>query len=213
MNWIRTEEGTKQKKLNFKLDLSKRGKPQKCIADNKSGGRNWKSKWLKKFKKDQCLKSIMSIMTTEEWTNQALVSEFLASNSQPSVSGNHALISELSACSIQHYTTVFVFWPPTTNVVITTGVKGNPPTQVTISTAAQAYPETNVKLQSILENWHAPSAFDEGSCVVSSEMPNIHISKVILAQISDVEASSDDPRTELDCHSNIVIIGSNSFVL
>ena len=54
---------------------------------------------------------------------------------------------------------------------------------------------------------------DEGSCVVSSLMPNAHISEVMLVLTSDVGASSDDPRTELDSHANMVVLGSNSFVL
>ena len=64
----------KQKKLNFKPCRNKRGRPQKRKANNRSGGRNWKSKFDKEIKIDQGLKSIMSTMATEEQKNQALVS-------------------------------------------------------------------------------------------------------------------------------------------
>ena len=47
---------------------------------------------------------------------------------------------------------------------------------------------------------------------MSDLMPNAHIYEVILTQASDGEASSDDPRTELCPHTNIVILGSNSVV-
>ena len=43
-------------------------------------------------------------------------------------------------------------------------------------------------------------------------MPNAHIAEVILTPTSDMEESSDDPRTELDCHANMVVLGSISFV-
>ena len=77
----------KQKKLHFKPDRNKRRNPQKRKAIN-SGGRDWKSKFRKAIKTDQVLKSIMSIMDTEERTMQALVSALVASNSQRSVPGN-----------------------------------------------------------------------------------------------------------------------------
>ena len=48
--------------------------------------------------------------------------------------------------------------------------------------------------------------------MVSSLIPNAYISKLILIPASDMNASSDDPRTELDSHTNMVILGSNSFV-
>ena len=47
---------------------------------------------------------------------------------------------------------------------------------------------------------------------MSSLMANAHISEVILTPTSDMEVSSDDPRTELDSHANVVVLGSNSFV-
>ena len=53
---------------------------------------------------------------------------------------------------------------------------------------------------------------DEGSCLVSSEVPNAHISEDILTSTSDIEASSDNPRIELDSHANMVVLGQNSFV-
>ena len=58
------------------------------------------------MKTDKGLKSIVSTMTSEEQTNQALVSALVASNSQHSVPGNNALVSEISACSIQPSSTV-----------------------------------------------------------------------------------------------------------
>ena len=48
--------------------------------------------------------------------------------------------------------------------------------------------------------------------MVSSLVPNTYISEVILTTASDMEASCDDPRTELDSHANMVVLGLNSFV-
>ena len=48
--------------------------------------------------------------------------------------------------------------------------------------------------------------------MVSSLTPNAHVSEVILIPASEMEACSDDPRTELDSHANLVVLGSNSFV-
>ena len=41
---------------------------------------------------------------------------------------------------------------------------------------------------------------------------NAHVSEVILTPTSDMEASSDDPRTTLDSHANMVVLGLNSVV-
>ena len=98
----------------------------------------------------------MSIIATEERTNQALVSALLAYNVQPSVPGNKALVSVLSACSVQHSTTELVVRNPTPNSVATAGLNGNPPDQATISTVAQTYLATNTKLQNILKKLDAP---------------------------------------------------------
>ena len=103
------------------------------------------------IKTDEGLKSIMSIMATEERTNQALVLALVAFNSQPSVPGNQALVRVISACSVQPSVTALLVRPPTPNMVAITVVTGNTPTQDTISTVAQVYPATNVKLQSILK--------------------------------------------------------------
>ena len=72
-NGLRMDEGMKQNTLNFKPDRNKRGRPQKCEADNKSSGRNWNSKFRKAIKTDEGSKSIMKTMATEDGTNQALV--------------------------------------------------------------------------------------------------------------------------------------------
>ena len=48
--------------------------------------------------------------------------------------------------------------------------------------------------------------------MVSSFVPNSHISEVILTPASDMEACGDDPRTELDSHAIMVILGLNFFV-
>ena len=77
----------KQKKLHFKLDRNKRGRPQKRKA-NTFGDRDWKYKFHKAIKTDQGLKSIVSIIVTEERTNQALVSALVVCKRQPSVPGN-----------------------------------------------------------------------------------------------------------------------------
>ena len=133
----------KQKKLNFKPDRNKRGRPHKQKANN-SGGRDWKSKFRKAIKTNQGLKSIVSIMATEERTNQAIFLVLASSNSQPSVPGNQVLVSAISACSVQTYSTALVVRPPTPNVVATTGVASNRPAQATISTVSQAYPATKM---------------------------------------------------------------------
>ena len=59
MCWMRTEEGMKQNKLNSKPCRKERENPQKHKDNNKSGSRNWKSKFRKAIKIDQGLKSIM----------------------------------------------------------------------------------------------------------------------------------------------------------
>ena len=48
--------------------------------------------------------------------------------------------------------------------------------------------------------------------MVSSLVPNAHISEIILTLASDMEIPSDNPRKELDSHTNMVILGLNSFV-
>ena len=87
-------------KLHFKPDLNKRGRPEKSEA-NDFGGRDCKCKFRQAIKTDQGLKSIISIMTTEERTNQALDLALVASNCQPSAPVNQSLVSTLLACSIQ----------------------------------------------------------------------------------------------------------------
>ena len=89
---MKIAEEMKKKKLNFKTDWHKRGRDHNRKA-NSSGGKDWKYKLRKAIEIDQGLKSIMSIMATEERTNQALFSALVASNSQPSVPGNQALVS------------------------------------------------------------------------------------------------------------------------
>ena len=57
------------------------------------------------------------VMATEKQTNQALVLALLASNSQPSVPDNNALVSELSAHSVQPSSTALAVRPSALNVV------------------------------------------------------------------------------------------------
>ena len=80
-----------------------------------------------------------------------------------------------------------------------------------VSTLEQAYTETTLKLKIILKKWNVPSISDEGSYGVPSLKPNTHISEVVLSPTLDMEEYSD-PRIELDSHTNMVILGSNSFV-
>ena len=47
MDWMMIDKVMKQKRLNFKLDRNKRGRPHKCNANDKSGGGNLKSKFRK----------------------------------------------------------------------------------------------------------------------------------------------------------------------
>ena len=49
--------------------------------------------------------------------------------------------------------------------------------------------------------------------MVSSLVPNTHISEVILIPVSGIEVSSDNLRTELDSHASTVVLGLNSFVV
>ena len=56
MDWIRTDEVMKYKKLNFKLDRNKRGRPEKQNANNRSSDGNLKSKSLKAINACQGLK-------------------------------------------------------------------------------------------------------------------------------------------------------------
>ena len=136
-----------------------------------------------------------------------------AFNSQPSVPSNQDLISDLLVCNTQHYSTSLVLLPPNPcNADTATSGTINPPTHATISTVAQSYPETNFKLDRILKRCDCPSTYDEGSCLVSILMPNAHISEVILTRSSDMESSSDDLRTELDSHANMVALGSIYFL-
>ena len=92
MEWLRTDECKKQKKLNLKSHKSNRGKPQKRKANDKSVGGNWKYKFCTAIKIDQCLQSIMPMMASEEQNNRALISAFSVSNVQHSVPANQALI-------------------------------------------------------------------------------------------------------------------------
>ena len=133
-----TPEGIKQKRKNFKPDYRQRGTPQKRKA-NDSDGKDWTSKFCNAIKTDHGLKSIMSMIATEERTDQA-------SNSQPSVPGNQALVSALPACVIQSYLTALVVRPSAPNAATTAVVPVNPPAQSTISTIAQTFPATNIKL-------------------------------------------------------------------
>ena len=121
-------------------------------------------------------------MSTEEWINQALVSEIDASNSQPSVPGNQALISALSACNIEPSSNALVIWHSTPVADATANVAGNPPPQDNVATTSQDYLVNNFKLQIIVKGWDILSISDEGSCVVSSLMPNAHMSEVVWHQ-------------------------------
>ena len=73
MYQLKKYEGKKQKKLNFKIDRSKRGRPQKHKANDKSCGGNQNSKFYKAIKTDQDLKSIMLMIAGEDKTNLALI--------------------------------------------------------------------------------------------------------------------------------------------
>ena len=148
-SWLNSPEGIKEKRKNFRTDNRKRDQPQKRKAN--SGGKDQKSKFLKAIKTDSGLKSIMSIMATEEQTNQALVSALVASNSQPSVPVNQVLVSALTASGPQPSLTVLVVRPSAPHAATTVGVPINPPAQANVSTVAQRFPATNVKLQSILK--------------------------------------------------------------
>ena len=93
----------------------------------------------------------MSIMATEEQTNQALVSALVASNSQPSVPVNQALVSALTASGSETSSTALVVRPSVPNAATTSGLPINSPAQANVSTVAQRFPATNVNLQSILK--------------------------------------------------------------
>ena len=165
MNWLKTDEGKKQTKLNFKSNHVKKGRPQKRKANNKSGGRDQKTKFRKEIKTDQCLKSIVSTIDNEDQTSRALISVLSTSSSQTFVPGNKHLVSELSACNSQPYSTALLVRPPS-RAAAAAGMTFGPPNQDTIATVAQYFPATNVKLQSILKKSDAPCISDQGSCAM-----------------------------------------------
>ena len=100
------------------------------------------------------------------------------SNIQPSVPDNKALVSVISACNVQPFSTTLVV-QPTSSAAAAAGVTFDTPTQATITNVAQAFPTTNIKLQIIIKRLDAPSISNKGSCVVSSLVPIAHISEVI----------------------------------
>ena len=79
-DWLKTEEGMNHESLTFKQGDKKKVINHKCNADDKHDGGNCKLKFHKETKTDKGLKQIMSIISTKEKTNQALISELSASN-------------------------------------------------------------------------------------------------------------------------------------
>jgi len=107
---------------------SKKDEPNKRASNDKAGG-NWKKKFKRAIKTDKGLKSIMSIMASEEQNNQALVSALASATASPSL----------------HPPPL----PPAP--AISASVTALPPT-ATIASLAAAFPATNIKLNSILRN-------------------------------------------------------------
>ena len=95
----------------------------------------------------------MPIISTEEQTNQTL-------------------ISTLSAFNIQPASPALTF-PPTSlsGTAMSSSTKVNQHAD-TIATLAKSYPVTTVKINSILRKRENPSIPDEGSCEASTAVPN-----------------------------------------
>lgn len=119
--WLRTDEGKKVKKEALSNKSNRDRKGNKRTGDDNSGG-NWKKKFKKALKNDKGLKSIMSMMATEETNNQAFISALAASQLPPAPAAAA---------------------PPAPPAVAQDGA--------VISSVTNAFPATNLKLQSILK--------------------------------------------------------------
>ena len=126
-DWLKTDEGKKHKKDHLQTKGSKKDDPKRKAEAGASG--NWKKKFKKALKSDKGLKSIMSIMASEEQTNQAFVSALAAATTLP------------PAPSTQ---------PPVPPTVATSAAVTAQPPAATVATLAAAFPATNVRIHSIL---------------------------------------------------------------
>jgi len=105
---------------------------------------------------------------------------------------------------------------------------GNPPTptptkakgkKVVISALKSSILATSLKLHTILkrnakdsdQEWSSACASGDEGIIVPT--PNAHIQSII-ADITtyNSQTTSDDPRTELDSHTNTVVLGASAFV-
>ena len=118
--WLKTDEGKKHKKDRMQDNGSKKGEPNKRASNDKAGG-NWKKKFKRAIKTDRGLKTIMSIMASEEQNNQALVSALSAATPLPP-------IPQFQPPPL----------PPAT--AISASVTAQPPT-ATVASLAAAFPE------------------------------------------------------------------------
>jgi hypothetical protein len=132
-DWLKTDEGKKHKKERFQSDGNTKDGSHKRKADDKSSGGNWKKKFRKAIKTDKGLKSIMSIMASEEQNNQALMSALAA------------------ATTLLPTPTPQVPPHPPTVTATSAAVTARPSTTATVATLAAAFPATNIKLNSILQ--------------------------------------------------------------
>ena len=136
----------------------------------------------------------MSIMDSEEQTNQVIIPALHASNRETT-----ALV-----LTVPH--------TPPPGMATFASVTDNQPIHANIASLAQVYSVTNFKLQRILIRLDNASISNEGSCEVSIIVPNSHTSITINTSASEMEKFNYDPLTELDSHANIVFLGSNSFI-
>jgi len=98
--WLRTKDGQKSKKEFFmKSSNDKNEESKKRNADNKQGG-NWKKKFKKALKSDKGLKTVMSILSSEEKSNMAFVQALTSSTSNSTemtkLSGENVSVSALN---------------------------------------------------------------------------------------------------------------------
>ena len=98
--WLRTKDGQKSKKEFFmKSSNDKNEESKKRNADTKQGG-NWKKKFKKALKSDKGLKTVMSILSSEEKSNMAFVQALTSSTSNSTemtkLSGENVSVSALN---------------------------------------------------------------------------------------------------------------------
>ena len=101
--WLTTKEGKKSKKEFFKKkddDKVSDDGSKKRTADGKQGNGNWKKKFKKALRTEKGLKTVMSILASEEKSNKAFVAAFtsaLPHSSESKCKGNKVTVSALES--------------------------------------------------------------------------------------------------------------------